>query len=89
MRFLQLLSFAGLIATSVAYVCIKDPGDFEDLAADAANNAILANWNITPVLYQTNAIVGPYYYSKKAKSISHAELTVDKNDTSVVVITDG
>lgn len=84
---------AALSVPILAKLCINDPGDYEDLNSPStlAANAILANYNITPTLYQTNAISGPYNYSggKKNKVISDKTLEVDKNDTSVVVVTEG
>lgn len=85
----RLLLSAALAGSALAYVKILDPSDYEDLAADAADNSIKADYEITPELYQINAIVGPYYYSGTEETVSHETLTVDQNDTSVVVVTEG
>lgn len=90
MFFARLLLKAAIVPCGLAYVALKDPDDCVDLAADAADDAILADYNITPTLYQVNAILGPYYYSGNiSKTIRHANLTIDKNDTSVIVVTEG
>lgn len=86
--FRSLLS-AALASTALAYVKILDPSDYADLAADAADDSIEADYEITPVLYQVNAIEGPYYFSDTEETISHETLTVDQNDTSVIVVTEG
>jgi len=78
-----------LAPCGLAYVAVNDPSDYVNLAADTSDNAILADFNITPELYQVNAIVGPYYYNGTSKVVSHAELSVDANDTSVIVVTEG
>lgn len=77
-----------LAALSTATITIVDPSDFADLAADAADNALTANWNYAPLSYQAYSITGPYAYNDTSIEISHKTLTVAKNDTSVVVITE-
>ncbi|KAF2158262.1 hypothetical protein K461DRAFT_300066 [Myriangium duriaei CBS 260.36] len=92
MQYLRPASVVALLAgVACAHVVVNDPGDYVDLAAAKQVNAILADYNITPTLYQTTAIVGPYYYSGKKSSttVSHRQLSVNKNDTSVVVVTEG
>lgn len=70
---------------------ISDPGDYVDLSLDASDNALLADWNITAVMYQTFPIIGPYFYNASNAStfLAHELLSVDSNDTSVVVVTEG
>ncbi|KAF9636598.1 hypothetical protein BFW01_g7494 [Lasiodiplodia theobromae] len=83
----HLLSFSG---AALAAVSVTDPSNFADLAADASDNSIKAVYDIEPILYQTNDIVGPYYYSDgNVTSADHTSFTVDANDTSVIVVTDG
>ncbi len=67
---------------------ITDPSDIINPTAWAADNAHLAVYNITPTLYQTTAIEGPYSYSGKSLNISQQVLSVNANDTSVLVITE-
>lgn len=84
---LLLLAFASL---ALAAISIEDPGDYADLDADAADNAIKAIYDIEPILYQTNDILGPYFYSDgNDTSADHTNFTVDANDTSVIVVTEG
>jgi hypothetical protein len=92
---MQMLPFPFVAWTSLlavwplaqATLTVTDPSDVINPAIWADDNDLLANYNITPVLYQTEAIVGPYTYSGRAANISHATLTVMKNDTSVLVVT--
>lgn len=65
---------------------ITDPSDVINPADWKADNAILADYNITPALYQTGPIVGKSSYSGKSLNISHRVFSVNANDTSVLVI---
>lgn len=89
-RSLKMLSIVIPLILSVASatITITDPSDVINPADWAADNAILADFNITPTLYQVNAIDGPYLYSNTDVNITHQYLTVDANDTSVLVITE-
>ncbi|KKY28058.1 hypothetical protein UCDDS831_g00581 [Diplodia seriata] len=62
-----LLSFSGV---SLAAVSVVDPSAYADLAADAADNAIKAVYDIEPILYQTNDIVGPYLGGQQTNIIA-------------------
>lgn len=86
-----LLGGTAFIALGSAYVIVKDPSDYEDLAVDASDNAILADYVDATTMYQYITVTGPYYYSGSnvSETLSHETLTVDKNDTSVVVVTEG
>lgn len=85
MHFKLLPVFAAIASAAVT---ITDPSDVINPADWASDNAILAVYNITPTLYQTNAIVGPYLYSGKDVNITQQYLAVNANDTSVLVITE-
>lgn len=76
------------VASVLAEFSITDPSNVIDPNDWATDNAIRADFNITPVLYQLDAIAGPYFYSGKDVNISRQYLTVDANDTSVLVITE-
>jgi hypothetical protein len=84
-----LAALVSLASLAVATITITDPSDTINPANWAADNALLADYNITPSFYQTQAIVGPYSYSDTDLNISHAFLTVNANDTSVLVIANG
>ena len=84
-----MLSLLLLAALGTATVTLHDSSDFAVLTADAADDALTANWDYTPTTYQVNAIVGAYGYSDKSGTIEHATLAVSANDTSVLVITEG
>ncbi|PWY75208.1 hypothetical protein BO94DRAFT_210104 [Aspergillus sclerotioniger CBS 115572] len=83
---LPLLLF--LSAFGAATVTIHDPGDFADLVAGAADDALTADWDYTPTTYQVDAITGAYEYSSTTENLSHEIIAVSANDTSVLVITE-
>ncbi|OCL10984.1 hypothetical protein AOQ84DRAFT_205055 [Glonium stellatum] len=73
-----------------ATVTLKDPADYTDLHADASDNSFKAIYDITPVMYQAWAIVGPYMFAgENHTSLDHETFTVNKNDTSVIVASGG
>ncbi|GCB25755.1 hypothetical protein AAWM_08640 [Aspergillus awamori] len=76
---------------ALATVTVLDPSDYADLAADATDNTLEADYttdNGGPQYLLYN-ITGPYYYSDEDGEIDHQTLTVDANDTSVLVVTEG
>lgn len=86
----RLLNFLTSASAALAAVSVVDPSDSADLVSDASDNAIKAVYDIEPILYQTNDILGPYYYSDgNDTSADHTSFTVDANDTSVIVVTEG
>lgn len=80
-----LLSCAAVQAT----ITVQDPSDTINPANWAADNARKANYSVPFVAYQFIPTVGPYYYNGTDTVITQQTLSVHKNDTSVVVITDG
>ncbi|KAL2835349.1 hypothetical protein BJY01DRAFT_252726 [Aspergillus pseudoustus] len=85
---LALLSLSPFVLSSVI---ISDPGDYVNLSADVEDNAILADYltddgGPTELIYD---ITGPYAYHDADAELDHQTLSVDANDTSVVVITEG
>jgi hypothetical protein len=82
-----ILTLCGVCAATVT---LKDPADYADLRADASDNALKAIYNITLVTYQAWAIVGPYMFTgDNHTSLGHETFTVNKNDTSVIVVSGG
>ncbi|OJJ47363.1 hypothetical protein ASPZODRAFT_142097 [Penicilliopsis zonata CBS 506.65] len=85
------LVLLGLASLALGSVTIVDPSNYADLAADTADNALLANYwtdNGGPQELIYN-ITGPYYFSATdGVALAHQVLSVDANDTSVVVITE-
>ncbi|KAL3472364.1 hypothetical protein BJX99DRAFT_249710 [Aspergillus californicus] len=79
------------ILAARASISIADPGDYADLAADATDNALLADYSTDDggPTYQIYDITGPYFYSNTDVELDHAYLYDDANDTSVVVGTEG
>jgi hypothetical protein len=86
---LQPVTLAYMASLATATLMITDPSDTINPVDWEADNALLADYNIPPTLYQTEAIVGPYGYNATALNISHTVLTASANDTSVVVIANG
>lgn len=80
---------AALGALASADFVISDPSNVINPADWTADNAILADYNITPTLYQTSPIEGAHVYTDQNASITRQYLTVDANDTSVLVISNG
>ncbi|KAJ5946978.1 hypothetical protein N7454_003817 [Penicillium verhagenii] len=76
------------VALSAGSVTLLDPSNYADLVADAPDDALKADWNYSPLSYQAIAITGPYSFHGDEASVSHETLSVSKNDTSVVVITE-
>lgn len=76
-----------LFATfALATITISDPSDVISPAAWAADNAIIADYNVSPIMYQFIPTVGPYSFSGQNSTISHQSLSVNANDTSVLVV---
>lgn len=75
------------VATAAtATITITDPSDTINPADWAFDNALLADYEIEPILYQTQAIVGPYSYTSKRFKITRALLATSANDTSALII---
>ncbi|KAL3435987.1 hypothetical protein BDV09DRAFT_203692 [Aspergillus tetrazonus] len=86
----QPLLLLALGSLAIGAVSIVDPSDFADIAADAGDNAIMADYttdNGGPMYLDYN-ITGPYYYADADVQLDHETLSVDANDTSVLVATD-
>ena len=49
--------------STTASVTIADPSDYVDFSADAADNAIKADYNVTAILYQTILLLWQQQYS--------------------------
>jgi hypothetical protein len=85
----QLAALISMVSVATAIITVTDPSDIINPADWEADNALLADYSIAPTLYQTDAIVGPYSYSNTDLNITRAVLTVNANDTSVLVISNG
>ncbi|KAL3462462.1 hypothetical protein BJX64DRAFT_277181 [Aspergillus heterothallicus] len=85
---LALLALSRLVLGSISIV---DPSDYADLRADASDNAILADYttdNGGP-MYLADNITGRYIYYDTDVEFDHTTLSVNANDTSVLLITEG
>ncbi|KAL3489195.1 hypothetical protein BJX62DRAFT_239282 [Aspergillus germanicus] len=83
-----LLSLAPFALGSIT---VHDPGDYVDLSADVQDNALLADYTTDGggPMYLIDDIAGQYSYRDTDVELDHETLSVDANDTSVLVITDG
>ncbi|GAB7355620.1 hypothetical protein MBLNU459_g6344t1 [Dothideomycetes sp. NU459] len=86
MHFMKTLHFAGLAGATLT---ITDPSDFVGTTEWEADNALIADYNVQPVMYQFIPSVAPYVYTDETVSVAHKVFTVDKNDSSVVIVTNG
>ncbi|KAL2841750.1 hypothetical protein BJY01DRAFT_256959 [Aspergillus pseudoustus] len=87
-KHLALLALSPLALGSISVI---DPSDYADLSADAKDNTILADYttdNGGP-MYLSADIAGRYSYSDTDVEYDHTTLSVNANDTSVLVITEG
>jgi hypothetical protein len=83
----HVLGIALFASLALGTFTVSDPSDVINPADWKADNDLKANFSFIPTLYMTNPIVGAYDYSGKSFNISHQTLTVNKNDTSVLVVT--
>lgn len=72
-------------------VLTGDPSLTMDLTADAADNALLADWDITVVstLQQALEATVEYSGSSECTTVDDETLSATANDTSVIIITAG
>ncbi|RAK74356.1 uncharacterized protein BO72DRAFT_212083 [Aspergillus fijiensis CBS 313.89] len=85
---LLLLSYLPQVFASIT---VWDPSDSADVTADAVDNTLVADYTTDNggAQYLIYNISGPYYYSEEDVELAHVTLTVDANDTSVLVGTEG
>ncbi|KAL4959056.1 uncharacterized protein BDV14DRAFT_194077 [Aspergillus stella-maris] len=83
--------FLALSRIALGSITILDTSDYADLAADAADNALVADYTTDNggAMYQTDHIAGRYFYSDEEISLFYETLSVNANDTSVLVLTNG
>lgn len=87
-NFISLLPFATVALGSFV---VYDPADDIPSQDWALDNAYVFDWRSggSTSVNQEIAITGPYYYSHQKGHISHQTLENHKNDTSVLVVTEG
>jgi hypothetical protein len=76
---------------SSASITIQDPGDYVDVAQDAVDNSIKADYNVQPVMYLMSSLKATVLFNgtQSSSSISHQNFSASANDTSVIVIGNG
>ncbi|KAL4937078.1 hypothetical protein BDV06DRAFT_227305, partial [Aspergillus oleicola] len=88
--FLESVVVLALSPLVLASISLLDPSDYADLDADAADNDLIADYttdNGGP-MYQSDDIYGRYNYTDTDISLSSETISVNANDTSVLVITE-
>lgn len=81
---------ACFLSLAAASISVYEPSDTIPSSQWASDNAILADYNVEPVLYQIIPVVGSYVYSgSNSTTISQQTLSNTQNDSSVLVVTDG
>ncbi|KAJ3523057.1 hypothetical protein NM208_g12599 [Fusarium decemcellulare] len=83
------LVLAALMRTIAATVTVNDPSDTILPKDWAADDALLADYNIPFISAQPRDIEAAYKFTKGSKFVSHNTYSVDKNDTSVILVSDG
>lgn len=85
------LFLLSLSPIALGLVSIVDPSDYVNLSADAEDNALLADYttdNGGPI-YLIDDLAGQYTYRDADAELDHETLSVNANDTSVLLITEG
>ncbi|ETS78926.1 hypothetical protein PFICI_08779 [Pestalotiopsis fici W106-1] len=78
-----------LAGTSLASVTVEDPSDVIDPADWAADNALLADYNVAFPSTQPSDIIAGTSYVSESVAIDHESFSVDANDTSVILVAEG
>ncbi|KUI70837.1 hypothetical protein VM1G_06180 [Cytospora mali] len=74
--------------TALAAVALQDPSDIIPASAWAADNALIADYNIPMPASQPSDILAKHVFKENQTSIRYAVYTVDANDTSVILVSD-
>lgn len=85
---MQLALLPLLCSAASAYVTLKDAGDYHDLEADAADNALLQDYTIPSSEY-IPFLESEYRVTNDELSFDHVDLSATKNDTSIIVADNG
>jgi hypothetical protein len=85
---LVLLSVTRLVLGSIS---ILDPSDYVNMSSDVEDNGLLADYTTDGggPMYLIDDIAGQYTYRDTDVELDHETLSVDANDTSVLLITEG
>ena len=87
-----LFCFIVLTQTSAIFaaITIRDPSDYFNLSRDAVDNAIKADYNVTPVMYLMSPLKATYLFNgSDSFSLDHQTFSASNNDTSVIVVGNG
>ncbi|KAJ2896553.1 hypothetical protein MKZ38_005439 [Zalerion maritima] len=79
----------GLSHNALAAILVYDPADTIDPADWAADNDIYADYTAAFHSSQPSEIQGRYVFNENSTVMDHEDFSTDKNDTSVILVTDG
>ncbi|KAH6989296.1 hypothetical protein BKA56DRAFT_710686 [Ilyonectria sp. MPI-CAGE-AT-0026] len=85
----SLVLVAALLRAAVATITVNDPSDTILPKDWAADDAILADYDIPFISSQPRDLATAYSFKKGSKLVEHKEFSTDKNDTCVVVVSKG
>ncbi|KUI63055.1 hypothetical protein VP1G_10180 [Cytospora mali] len=74
--------------TALAAVSLQDPSDVIPASAWAADNALIADYNIPLPKSQPSDVLAKHVFKGNQTSVKYAVYTVDANDTSVILVSD-
>src|SRR6202022_4110646 len=83
---------AALASVTVALqVVVDDPSNYADIASDAFDNTLLADYNISPIFYLISDLQAAYKFngSSNITALGHESFSVDANDTDVILVSNG
>lgn len=83
------LTLLALPVVALASLTISDPSDVISPSHWTADNAIVPDYNVPFISVQPSDIIAAYYFENGSTTVSHDTFTVDANDTSVILVTDG
>ncbi|KAH7114940.1 hypothetical protein B0J13DRAFT_655671 [Dactylonectria estremocensis] len=83
------LVLAALVRAAVASITIEDPSDVILPSDWAADDALWADYDISPLNGQPRDLATAYTFDKGRNTVKHRKLSTDQNDTCVVVVSDG
>ncbi|UJR16679.1 hypothetical protein I4U23_003579 [Adineta vaga] len=79
------------VRLTFASITIRDPGDYVNLANDAMDNAIKADYNVQPIMYLKSSLKATRLFTGNDSflSISYETISATANDTSAIVVGNG
>lgn len=73
-----------LLTFALASVSVYDAGDYYNISADTADNALISNYSVAASTYFPE-LNGVYHLIDDDLLLNHTQLSVNENDTSIIV----